>query len=59
MGSVPAGGPIVDEFFSTVRCWFFDMCMIALEHKAHLPFRIVDDEIIIQKKTQILFNINT
>ena len=36
----PAGGPIVDEFFSTVPGWFFDMCMIQLELKTHLPFRI-------------------
>ena len=27
VGLIPAGGPIVDEFFSTVRGWFFDMCM--------------------------------
>ena len=36
----PAGGPIVDEFFSTVPGWFFDMCTIQLEPKTHLPFRI-------------------
>ena len=40
MGSIPAGGPIVDEFSSTVPGWFFDMCMIQLEPKTHLPFRI-------------------
>ena len=28
VGSIPAGGPIVDEFFSTVPGWNFDMCMI-------------------------------
>ena len=33
LGSIPAGGPIVDEFFSTVPGWFFDMCMIQLELK--------------------------
>ena len=40
VGSIPAGGPIVDEFFSTVPGWFFDICMIQLELKTHLPFRI-------------------
>ena len=40
VGSIPAGGPIVDEFFSTVPGWFFDMCTIQLEPKTHLPFRI-------------------
>ena len=40
LGSIPAGGPVVDEFFSTVPGWFFDMCMIQLELKTHLPFRI-------------------
>ena len=40
VGSIPAGGPIVDEFFSTVSGWFFDMCTIQLEPKTHLPFRI-------------------
>ena len=39
VGSIPAGGPII-EFFSTVPGWFFDMCMISLELKTHLPFRI-------------------
>ena len=39
VGSIPAGGPIVDEFFSTVP-GFFDMCMIPLELKTHLPFKI-------------------
>ena len=33
MGSIPAGGPIVDESFSTVPGWFFDMCTIQLEPK--------------------------
>ena len=37
---IPARGPIVDEFFLTVPGWFFDMCMIPLELKTHLPFRI-------------------
>ena len=27
-GSIPAGGPIVNGFFSTVPGWFFDMCVI-------------------------------
>ena len=40
VGSIPAGGPVVDEFFSTAPGWFFDMCMIQLELKTHLPFRI-------------------
>ena len=40
VGLIPAGGPVVDEFFSTVPSWFFDMCMIQLELKTHLPFRI-------------------
>ena len=35
--SIPAGGPIVDEFFSTDPGWFFDMCTIQLEPKTHLP----------------------
>ena len=38
VGSIPARGPVVDEFFSTVSGWFFDMCMIPLELKTHLPF---------------------
>ena len=37
VGSIPAGGPIVDEFFSTVPGWFFDMCNILLEPKTHYP----------------------
>ena len=37
VGSIPAGGPIVDEFFSTVPGWFFDMCTIQLEPKTHYP----------------------
>ena len=37
MGSILAGGPIVDEFFSTVPGWFFDMCTIQLEPKTHYP----------------------
>ena len=40
MGSIPARGPIVGEFFSTVPGLIFDMCMIPLELKRHLPFRI-------------------
>ena len=28
VGSIPAGGPIVDEFFSTVPGSNFDMCII-------------------------------
>ena len=31
---------IVDEFFLTVPGWFFDMCMISLELKSHLLFKI-------------------
>ena len=31
VGSIPARRPIVDEFFSTVPGWFFDMCMKPLE----------------------------
>ncbi len=26
VGSIPAGGPIVDEFFSTLPGWNFDLC---------------------------------
>ena len=37
VGSIPAGGPIVDEFFSTVPGWFFDMCTILLEPKTIYP----------------------
>ena len=37
VGSITAGGPIVDEFFSTVPGWFFDMCTIQLEPKTHYP----------------------
>ena len=37
VGSIPAGGPIVDEFFSTVPGWFFDICTIQLQPKTHLP----------------------
>ena len=40
VGSIPAGGPVVDEFFSTVPGWFFDMCMVLLELKTQIPFRI-------------------
>ena len=40
VGSIPAGEPVVDEFFSTVPGWFFDMCMILLELKTHLSFSI-------------------
>ena len=29
VGSIPAGGPVVDEFFSTFLGWIFDMCMIS------------------------------
>ena len=29
VGSIPAGGPIVDEFFSTVPGSNFDMCVIS------------------------------
>ena len=29
VGSIPAGEPIVVEFFSTVPGWNFDMCMIS------------------------------
>ena len=36
-GSIPAGGPIVDEFFSTVPGWFFDLCTIQLEPKTINP----------------------
>ena len=28
-GFISAGESIVDEFFSTVTSWFFDMCMIS------------------------------
>ena len=28
IGSIPAGGPIVDEFFSTVPGMNLDMCII-------------------------------
>ena len=37
VGSIPAGGPIVDEFFSTVPGRFFNMCMILLELKTLKP----------------------
>ena len=40
MGSIPSGGPIVDELLSTVPSWFFDICMMLLELNTHLPFRI-------------------
>ncbi len=40
VGSIPAGGPIVDEFFSTVPGSNFDMCIIfPLDTTTHLPFR--------------------
>ncbi len=33
VGSIPAGGPIVvDEFFSTVPGWNFDMCIISTRY---------------------------
>ena len=35
VGSIPAGGPIPSG-------WFFDMCMIQLVPKTHLPFRIIE-----------------
>ena len=40
VGLIPAGGPVVDEFFSTVPSSFFNMCMIQLELKTHLPFSL-------------------
>ena len=36
VGSIPAGGAILDEFFSTVIGLNFNMCMIS---KTYLPFR--------------------
>ena len=49
VGSIPAGEPIVDEFFSTVPGWFFAMCIIQLEPKTHYPsefrFKTVSKEI--------------
>ena len=32
VGSLPAGGPIVDEFFSTVPGWNIDMCIISTRY---------------------------
>ncbi len=32
VGSIPAGGPIVDEFFSTVPGYNFDMCIISTRY---------------------------
>ena len=32
VGSIPAGGPIVDEFFSTVPGKNFDMCIISTRY---------------------------
>ena len=53
VGLIPAGGPIVDEFFSTVPGWFFDMCRIQLELKTHLPFGILLVPIFFIVKTMI------
>ncbi len=32
VGSIPAGGPIVDEFFPTVPSLNFDMCIISTRY---------------------------
>ena len=38
IGSIPAGGPIVDdEFHSTIPGLNFDMCMISTRIKAYFP----------------------
>ena len=36
VNSIPARGPIVDEVFSTVPGWFFNMCTIPLEFKVSM-----------------------
>ena len=35
VGSIPAGGPIVDNFFSTVPGKNFDLCIISTRTKTH------------------------
>ena len=42
VGSIPARGPIVDEFFSTVPGCFFDMCMIQFELKNIYPSEFIE-----------------
>ena len=37
VGSIPAGGPIVDDVFSTVPGLNFDMCMISTRNKTIYP----------------------
>ena len=47
------GGPIVDEFFSTVPGWFFDMCSILLEPKAINPSEFTLSRVKCQKSQLI------
>ena len=35
VGSIPAGGPIVDEFFSTLPGKNFELCIFPLDTKTH------------------------
>ena len=48
VGSIPAGGPWVDEFFSTVPGWFLTCVWFPLELKAHLPFRMYNKTLLIR-----------